>query len=504
MSQKARLEVNADNMLAERVRLLYLNLPASLSISTLLALILICVQAETTSPKHLFAWSAMIATVFLGRAVLFVAWKRNARTSDKHQAGRWLLWFRIGVIAAGTVWGMGGVLFASGDAEHSMYTLLTLAGLSAGGATTLAVDRASVGSFLFLVLVPQIVSFVIQGNSVSLGIGAMTALFILFLMVSASQLSLQLQENFHLRFKATENEWRLRQMLESCPIATGITDAVGNRVVFANSSYNTLIGSTSEQVIGIDPTRYYADPEIFAEFREQVLQGTNVTDRMIELRSPGDSAWIKWVLASYFQIDYQNKTAILGWFYDITDHKLKGDRVEHLAYHDPLTGLPNRSRLIDCLKRALAHADRNSSKLALMFIDLDKFKPVNDLYGHPVGDLLLQSVAERIGDCLRKSDSVARIGGDEFVVVAPDINTEASAVEVAQKLCEALNQRFDIEGLVLHISCSIGIALYPDQAGEAQSLIKRADAAMYYAKAEGKNCVRVYRPQMREHLRTLV
>jgi len=165
-----------------------------------------------------------------------------------------------------------------------------------------------------------------------------------------------------------------------------------------------------------------------------------------------------------------------------------------MAYHDTLTGLPNRTLFVDRLKQSLANAERERCMLALMFIDLDKFKPVNDLYGHHVGDLLLKAVAERISDCLRKSDSVGRIGGDEFVVLLPAVNTEESALEVAEKIRHALNLPFEIEGATINISSSTGVAVYPNHAEEAQLLIKRADIAMYSAKAQGKNCVRVYQP----------
>jgi len=309
-----------DNMLAERVKLLYSNLPASLSISVLLALILLCVQAQVISPERLLDWSAAIASVLGVRAMLFIAWKRHARIIGLSDSRRWLYRFRIGVFFTGIVWGIGGILLAPpGEPELKMYTLLALAGLSAGAATTLAIDRISVIGFLCLVLMPQIVVLGIEGRALSLGISAMIALFLLFLIASAHQVSLQLEENFHLRLKATENESRLRQMLEISPIATRITDAASNQVVFANSSYVELIGSTPEQVIGIDPTGYYAYPEIYAEVQKQISNGENVTNQMVEIHSFGEQAWTKWVLASYFPIEYQNKAAILGWFYDITD-----------------------------------------------------------------------------------------------------------------------------------------------------------------------------------------
>jgi diguanylate cyclase (GGDEF)-like protein/PAS domain S-box-containing protein len=285
-------------------------------------------------------------------------------------------------------------------------------------------------------------------------------------------------------------------MLESSPIATRIEDVESKRVVFANSSYISLIGSTPGQVLGTVPSDYYAHPEVYAEAMKQLRQGGYVTNKLVELRPPGGHAWIKWVLASYFPVEYENKPAILGWFYDITDHKLNQDRAEYMAHHDPLTGLPNRPLFLDRLHLALAGARRERTVLALLFIDLDKFKPVNDRHGHQVGDLLLKAVAERILGCLRETDSAARFGGDEFVALLPSVGTEANAMGIAEEIRSALNRPFEIEGLTLDIASSTGVALYPDHADSEQQLIERADLAMYHAKSEGRNCVRVYRPEL--------
>jgi diguanylate cyclase (GGDEF)-like protein/PAS domain S-box-containing protein len=477
----------------EQVKFLYSYLPSSLAISALLALFLIGVQAAVISSGLLFGWSALIFLVLSCRAVLYAVWKRYAGPA-KNDVHFWLAWFRVGAIAAGIIWGVGGVLLQSEEAGHKIYVSFVLAGLSAGAATTLAIDSISVVGFLLPVLLPQLVFLVGEGGAISHGMSAMILLYLVFLLASAHQSGRQLEENFYLRYKATENELQLLHMLENSPIATRITDRVNNQVVFANSSYIALIDSTPEQVIGVVPASYYAQPDLFDELHKQLSNGENVTNKLIELCSPDAKAWTKWVLASYFSIEYQNKPAILGWFYDITDRKIVEDQVEYMAYHDTLTDLPNRTLFLDCLKHSLAGAEREQRILALMFVDLDKFKPVNDQFGHHVGDLLLKAVAERIRSRLRKSDSVARIGGDEFVILLSAIKKEEHAVETADMIRQALNQPFEIEGININISSSTGVAIYPDHAEDAQQLIKYADIAMYCAKAEGKNCVRLYHP----------
>ena len=152
--------------------------------------------------------------------------------------------------------------------------------------------------------------------------------------------------------------------------------------------------------------------------------------------------------------------------------------------------------LHDRLKQVLALAERERSMLALMFVDLDHFKSVNDAYGHDIGDLLLMSVAKRLGDCVRKSDFVARIGGDEFVVLLTTVEALEDAMLVAEKIRESLNEPFVLAGRTLHITSSIGVAVYPDHAGNEHELINFADVAMYYAKAEGRDGVRLYQTGM--------
>ncbi|MEK1941524.1 MAG: CHASE domain-containing protein [Pseudomonas sp.] len=172
-------------------------------------------------------------------------------------------------------------------------------------------------------------------------------------------------------------------------------------------------------------------------------------------------------------------------------------RLRHQAEHDALTGLPNRALFSDHLSHALAQARRNRSRLALMFIDLDRFKPINDTLGHHVGDALLQVVAERLQSCVRESDIVGRMGGDEFVVLLPVIDGDEDALVVAEKIRDALNQPFDLGcGQPLSLSSSTGIALFPEHGQDEVQLTKNADAAMYLAKDNGRNQVQLYRAVM--------
>lgn len=180
---------------------------------------------------------------------------------------------------------------------------------------------------------------------------------------------------------------------------------------------------------------------------------------------------------------------------DITDRKQAEETIHHLAFHDPLTDLPNRILFYDRLNRALAYSRRNHRMLAVMFLDLDRFKFVNDIMGHAIGDGLLKDVSQKLKECVRENDTVARIGGDEFTILLPDIAKEEDAAKVARKITRALKKPWIINGTEFQITTSIGIVLFPNDGTDAETLTKNADTAMYRAKEQGDN-YQFYRPAM--------
>ncbi|MDC8757652.1 bifunctional diguanylate cyclase/phosphodiesterase [Janthinobacterium fluminis] len=183
---------------------------------------------------------------------------------------------------------------------------------------------------------------------------------------------------------------------------------------------------------------------------------------------------------------------------EIVERRQAEARVHHMAYHDSLTGLPNRALLSDRLDRAMLAAQRQERRLAVMFIDLDRFKTINDSLGHMTGDSLLKEVASRLCRAVRVSDTVARLGGDEFVVLVPGIRGAEESGHVAEKIIEALAAPFPLDGHTLHITPSIGICVYPDDGADVDTLMRHADAAMYYAKASGRNNYQFFTQRMNQ------
>lgn len=198
-------------------------------------------------------------------------------------------------------------------------------------------------------------------------------------------------------------------------------------------------------------------------------------------------------LASMFSL-----TLLLGYIGNLRQREQRREEelktIEHLALHDALTGLPNRFLLLGRLEQVITSAQRHGTKIGVMFLDLDGFKPINDRYGHHVGDALLREVGWRLRQCMRDSDTVARHGGDEFVVVLTDMQSASDAAPLAEKILGAIAEPLDVNGDILQVTTSIGIAVFPDSGLDAESLLRAADAAMYEAKAEGRRIFRYATP----------
>ncbi len=250
---------------------------------------------------------------------------------------------------------------------------------------------------------------------------------------------------------------------------------------FANKPFTDFFGFSGETILGRH-LREVVGEEAYREvegYFEQVLRGYPVTYQRTRKLADGESRYIEVKLLPHIG----ERGNILGCFAvttDITEHKLAEERIQRVAHNDSLTGLPNRLLFNDRLHQAISLAKRDSRQFALLYLDLDKFKPVNDTLGHTAGDELLQAVAARIRQQVRESDTVARIGGDEFTVILPDIARREEAETVARKIIAALAAPFQLgrQKRSVEIGASIGIAVYPADAGDADALIKAADAAM--------------------------
>lgn len=230
----------------------------------------------------------------------------------------------------------------------------------------------------------------------------------------------------------------------------------------------------------------------FNELHQRVLGGSSGVLKFPIKGAKGTARWVE-TYATPLKNGDGTVISLLGVTRDITEQRAHETELLNTAQHDSLTELPNRALLTDRLLQAIAQARRDNGSMALLFLDLDKFKPINDTFGHGVGDLLLQEVARRLQHCVkRETDTVSRLGGDEFVILLPQILSEQDATSVANQVIHSLNIPFEIEQHILNISSSIGVAIYPTHGDTAQKLMKNADDALYVAKESGRGCFKLY------------
>jgi len=267
-----------------------------------------------------------------------------------------------------------------------------------------------------------------------------------------------------------------------------------NRILMVNPAFSQITGYTEQEVTGQRPdilSSGHQDREFYAALW-RALNTSGHWEGEVTNRHKSGQLYIEWLKISVIDRDDPVRRRHVAVISDITARKRGEEVVWRRANYDELTGLPNRRLFTDRLKQTLGRAARHSNCMAVLFIDLDGFKPVNDLYGHQTGDELLKQVATRMDLCLREEDTVARQGGDEFVVLLATILSEREALAVAEKLLAALHSPFQIEGHTINIGASIGVALFPQHGDTAEILIGNADSAMYAAKEAGRHTVRLY------------
>lgn len=266
-----------------------------------------------------------------------------------------------------------------------------------------------------------------------------------------------------------------------------VADAATN-IVSINPAFTAITGYTADEAIGKTTSLLRSDRQ-GAEFYKALWKDLNLFGYWqgeIWNRRKNGEVYLEWLTINRIVDGAGRPYRYVAVFHDITEMHSKAEHMRHLAYHDALTGLPNRLLLEDRLSQSMAAAHREGNKTGLLFIDLDRFKQVNDSHGHLVGDQLLEEVARRLKACVRDSDTVARLGGDEFVILLPKLGTTADGAALAEKLIASLSAPMTIAGHTVEIGASVGIAVFPTDGDTPEEIMKNADAAMYAAKTDGR------------------
>jgi len=292
--------------------------------------------------------------------------------------------------------------------------------------------------------------------------------------------------------RRAEEELRLAaRVFESSGEAIMITDADGC-MISVNNAFSSVTGYAETDAVGRNASLLASGRhgrEFFSDMWREMLETGYWHGEIWNQRKNGE-IFPEWLAISSVRDAEGKITHFVGIFSDISERKAVEAKIAFLAHHDPLTGLPNRLLLRDRMEQAIAHGERAGSKVALLFVDLDRFKAVNDSFGHPVGDALLRDAAQRLLACVRDSDTISRHGGDEFLVVLTDLQSSEVPAQIAGKIMTVLGEPFHVETHEVTISASIGIAVYPEDGAGFDELLKKADTAMYHAKEAGRNAFR--------------
>ncbi|MFH1495662.1 MAG: EAL domain-containing protein [Pseudomonadota bacterium] len=295
-------------------------------------------------------------------------------------------------------------------------------------------------------------------------------------------------------------EVKLRQaaaVFENTTEGVMITDANG-RIIAVNRAFTEITGYGEEEAAGLTGAALKSgrhDKQFYASMWGAIRENGRWQGEIWNRRKSGD-IFPEWLNISVVKDERGRITHYVGVFSDISAMKESESRLDHLAHHDPLTGLPNRLLLNARMEHALARAHRSNTLLAVLFLDLDRFKNINDTLGHPIGDLLLQEVAHRLNGCIREEDTVSRLGGDEFTILLEDLADSRFASTVAEKILDSLADKFMLHGHEIFVTCSVGISIFPADGSDITTLLKNADSALYRAKEQGRNNYQYYTEEL--------
>ncbi len=326
------------------------------------------------------------------------------------------------------------------------------------------------------------------------------------------------QRNVHMENRLLMSEQLHRFIVNSSPDLVYILDRNGC-FSFLNDRIETLLGYRKEELVGRHYSELVHEEDLDAArnlFNERRTGGRAAQNTELRLRSrrarsterPFQSQFVwmdltaQGVYSDHTERTRANFRGTYGTARDISERKEAEQVINFQAYHDLLTHLPNRALLRDRLSLAIAQAARNKRRLAVMFLDLDRFKIVNDTLGHTMGDRLLKAVSNRLQGCLRKGDTLSRFGGDEFTLLLPEVRTRDDVVVIAEKILDKLAAPFVIDGHELFVGASIGVAMYPEAGDSVESLIQSADIAMYHVKGRGKNGYQFFAEEMNSKFST--
>ena len=492
----------------EIIELIIANSTKSMLISCIIAALLIYLQADVGNIHNISIWAAILSTVHLIKKMLAASYSDKSKIQQS--TSRQLVYFRVLASLCGAAWGLSSFFFFHpNDYLHQAFLAMSLAGICGGAIVVNALDRytslAFVGGLMLFFLPPYLMS----GDMFTISIALMFFTFVLYITLAGLNLAHTLHDNIALRMHSIESKEAInalaqRQKLhfDNTPLAVIEWDTLF-KVTSWNASATKIFGYSASEALGqhinfiIPASQHTSNNTSFYQLLSGV-GGHHVRNQ--NLRKDGKIIYCEWFNTTLRDAS-NNVVGIASLVQDETAYKKAQDEIERLAYYDTLTSLPNRRLLVDRLNQSLKVSKRTKSCIGVMFMDLDNFKTLNDTKGHAIGDLLLQQVAKRLQLSVRGHDTVARIGGDEFVIILDDLGKDVDAAQLAikqvgEKLLKEINRPFKLQDYEHYCTPSIGIYMYAAENINVDEVLKRADAAMYQIKQSGRNNIKFYDDSM--------
>lgn len=499
---------------SKQVRQLFSAGRVSLMSSIVLAALLAYVHQDLISPVITYSWLSLIVFFSLARLVLISSYLRLSANSTAAINQSWLNKYRFLVFTVGAIWGSADIIFFSAESsQHQLFLIFMLAGITAGGVVAFSADLISAIIFATLVIAPTMLRLLTEGDTISITMGIASLVYLGFMVMNAWHINRNIRENIALHVEAAtreevvrSSEERFRLLLKHSPV--GIfhynTDY---KITFCNKRFADLLHSSIENISKID-MKSLKDKSTFPALEKAVLGEIGHYEGSYDATYSNANLWISLTCAPSLDSD-DNVVGGIAIVQDISERKKAEYVIENLAFYDSLTQLPNRQLLLDRLKQALVNSAHSGKGGALLFLDLDNFKILNDSHGHDAGDSLLRQVAARLTTCLHEDDTVARLGGDEFVVLVEGLSKQDTMVTtqaeiIGEKILTSLREPYQLGEKEHQSTASIGVALFNGHSQSLEELLKHADIAMYQAKKAGRNTLRFFNPQMQEAVNSRV
>ncbi|EWH00054.1 putative bifunctional diguanylate cyclase/phosphodiesterase [Halomonas sp. BC04] len=497
-------------LVQEQVHLLYERLWQPVLASVMGACLLVAAMWPLLPATLLVGWLA--ALVFVSCSRLGLAWYYQRLSASRRRQRRWLYRFAWGAGIAGTVWGAAGLIMFTMEHPGQLAALaIVLAGVTAGGMTTLSSVWWVAPIFILPTMLPLLGQLLLYGTSFAWLLSAMVVLFLGLLLTVSRRLYRIISDNIALRLAVTsretqlrESEGRYRAIFRHTPLGVMHFDREG-RVVDVNEKCLDILGASRQRLLGFNLLEQVEDKRVSSAVSQALVSGTGYYEGTYRAIVSGKLT----PLRAFYNALRNEKGDIVGGvalIEDFTERKRAEEIIHRQAYFDPLTELPNRRLLIETLASTIRDR-RDDGRLGLvMFLDLDRFKMINDSLGHAVGDELLRQLSKRLLVFMRDGDMAARLSGDEFVVLVPALSGDRQAElvraeQMARDLLTSLRKVYDLEGHRISVTPSIGYTLFPlsvdDDVGD---VLRHADTAMYQAKVKGRAQVCGYEPAMQTQI----